>query len=282
MQIQKLYRSYVQISIAIQLPTYSTGRPLTMMEVDCWPPKPSEWDPLALFLSPIALTMTPTGERVQTWVQHRPSMLKTTSTMTKWASTQKSHKAITLKVARTSTTRSYVMKQAPYQVQPLKDHPDKPIPPKPSYLDCPTSKTVVCSNNASLPHVFGHKNKEQLSFSPNPQLPPPMFNRQSTNSTSMTTQCSTMMTTTDPKWCEAISPDVKVAEQWQQWEHLHEFHASIQLWPADISLHEIAGGSPLMRVMVYPPPTTTWLSTYSWTRLGLQCQGLTTSTTTRQ
>jgi len=86
--------------------------------------------------------------------------------MTNQASAQKSHKAITLKVARrhsTSTTRPYVTKQAPYQVKPPKDHLDEPVPPKPPYLDCPTNKTAVGSNNASLPHAFGHKNKERLS-----------------------------------------------------------------------------------------------------------------------
>jgi len=84
-------------------------------------------------------------------------------------------------------------------------------------------------------------------------------------STFLTTPSHTTMPMADPTQREAISHNVMAAEQWQQWQHFHEFHAGNQPWPADITMHGSAGGSPLIQMMFYPPTAATWLSTYSWT-----------------
>jgi len=176
-----------------------------MMKADRQPPKMSQRDPPALFPSPLALTMTPTGGRAQTPVQHRPYALKNTPPMTKRASTQKSYEEPTGKVATrrdTSTLRPYDMNYAP---PPLKDPPDKPIPPKPPYsngfINTPTSAPP---NNASPPFAFGYKNEQQ---------PSPSIDRSS---------CLLLT-----KRSVAVSHYAPAIEQRQQWETMSGFHAGI-------------------------------------------------------
>ncbi len=153
-----------------------------MMEVDHQPPKPSEQDSQEPFLSPIALSVTPTSGRAQTRVQHRPSTLKITTPTTKQASARKIHEKTMSKVERkhdTSLKKLYVLNPAPYQEQYPKDPLDAPIPPKPLYSDCPSNKTAIEYNNASSPHVLRHKNNEKPSFSINTLLLPSTINRRS-------------------------------------------------------------------------------------------------------
>jgi len=130
-----------------------------MMEGDCWLAKTSERDPLVPFLSNIVLTVTPTGGRAQAQVQHRPSMLKMTSSTTTPSRARKST-GNALKVAmqcNTSSTRPFVMRQAPCQERLAKDHPKDPIPPKPPYSDN-LNKPMLAARS---PPRFGKKKEIQ-------------------------------------------------------------------------------------------------------------------------
>jgi len=225
-----------------------------MMEVDRRPPKTSERDPLVPFYSPTALTVTPTGGRAQTRVQHRPPTLKTNPPTTKQSSARKGY-APTLKAATrfdTSTTRLYGIYPAPYQVRPPKEHPDETIPPKPPYSAGFTTKTTAENNTDSSPLACGHKQEESPASSTD--------------------------TTVDLKQREVTPYDALAVAQRQRWEHLQAFHAENRPWPADIPRKGIDGGSPLMRTMLYPFPASTQLSTYSWTRQWEETPGIDCST----
>ncbi len=258
------YRSYVRIPVANQLSTYDAGRPSTMMNSDRRLTKTSERDPLVPFPSNTALTVTPTGGRAQTPVQHRPPMLKKTpSTTTSSRARKNTGNASTAATRRyASSTRSSAMRQAPSPEQLAKDHPKDPIPSKPPYPDDLTKLTLAARSSPR----FGKKIERQCP--PRRETHPikPSINRPFTLRIPAATPRRTT-TKTVPQRCKVDPSDIQAAEQRQRWEHLRSFHAGIRLWPAD--MQGIAGGSPLLETMLRPPTDTTRLPTYSWTGHGV-------------
>jgi len=236
-----------------------------MTEVDCRLPKMPEGDPLVRYHSFTALTVTSTGGRAETRVQHRPPMLKITPTTPKQSSAQKSYKPPSKVAMRrdTSTTGLYGINPAPYQARPPKKHPDLAIPPKPPYFDSPTNKMTVEQNVASSHHAFGHIQEELSSSSTDIQWSRPTT-YQPSNSILTASKRSNPKATAESKRGNIIQHDAKTAAQRQQWDQMREFHAGIRPWLVEISRQEIDGDTPLIRTMLQPPPATTQLSTYSW------------------
>jgi len=94
-----------------------------------------KWDPLAETPSPKALTMTTTGGRAQIQMQNRPSTMNAMIPMMELSSGQKTYE-------QTPSNGVNGKTQAPYQVWPLEDPLEEPIPPKPPYFDCPNKAMI--------------------------------------------------------------------------------------------------------------------------------------------
>jgi len=131
----------------------------------------------------------------------------------------------------------------------------------------PTTSTSLC---LGPDHPPGLEKKKEIQSPPHTEAQPikPSINRLFNSCIPAATPSQNMTIKTVSKQRKAATHDIQVAKQWQQWEHLCGFHAGIRLWPADTSMQGIAGGSPLLEMMLSPPPATTRLPTYSWTEHG--------------
>ncbi len=139
-----------------------------------------------------------------------------------------------------STPVDDTTQQAPSQGCSPEVPPATPIPPKPPYYyDGPlTTARGLCT--ARFPPI-------------NAPQSPPMIVR------------TTIKTAGEYRRAESSPEASAVFDTCQQWEHSRAFYSSVSLWPQDVSMSEMKGGSPLIRSMFHPLSDAR-LSTYSWIR----------------
>jgi len=129
--------STIDALVTTRLPTYSVGRPATMMEVGCWMPNMPERDFLVTSPEFIALLRLTTNERAQLRVPNTPSTRTTVHTTTEQqltaSSTHKWHPTHDVTLCDAPTTRTSHTTQDPPHVHPPDDVPEEQIPPKPPY-----------------------------------------------------------------------------------------------------------------------------------------------------
>jgi len=139
-----------------------------------------------------------------------------------------------------STSVDDTTQQAPSQGCSPEVPPATPIPPKPPYC-----------YNGPLTTARGPCKARPFPINA-PQSP--------------STIVRTTITTADEYRRAENPPEASaVFDTGQQWEHSRAFHSSVSLWPQDVSMQEMKGGSPLIRSMFHPPSDAR-LPTYSWLR----------------
>jgi len=137
--------STVETPVAIQLPTYGTGRPSTMMDVNRRMPKTPDRDTLAKFPDPKALKLITTDGRAQLRVKNMPF-----SENADHPTTRRSHASqiyehnpmndATMRMgSKMKKTRAT---QDSHYICPLDDTPEESIPPKPPYSTCRNISTT--------------------------------------------------------------------------------------------------------------------------------------------
>jgi len=97
------------------------------------------------------------------------------------------------------------------------------------------------------------QNEQPSPPSTDTQWPMPTTNPRSKNGILLPSNSWKQTTMAEEQWCVVTTPNAQaILEQWQQWEHLCKFHASITLWSVDIPMQGIEGDLPLIWMMLYP------------------------------
>jgi len=132
-------------------------------------------------------------------------------------------------------------------------------------LERPRGRMQDRSSPRAWPHEAKELGPNKLPSPRSTNTQTPMTNPRSKNCILPPPNSQTQPTTVEEQRRAATPPDAHAdPEQWQEWEHLRAFHASIPLWPTDSSAQGIEGGSPLIRTMLYPLSEATRISTYAW------------------